>query len=169
MTFYAPFLLPSTLLDHLPADTLLVLDEPADIAAVQMERDEQARRGAPRSRAAARAAARHARAARRAGRSFRRRSTPTPQRLSLSRWATGEVERREAGAAVRLPFGPAAAYGGRLRVSGGGADADAARAVSRSSIVSTQSRRLSELLEEHDVFGNVTDALTRAEARTRRA
>ena len=39
-----------------------------------------------------------------------------PQRLSLSRWATGEHEAPDADAAVRLPFGPAAAYGGRLRV-----------------------------------------------------
>jgi transcription-repair coupling factor (superfamily II helicase) len=81
-----------------------------------------------------------------------------PQRLSLSRWATGEAESGEERAAVRLPFGPAAAYGGRLR-----ALADELTGMLRRGqqvvIVSTQSRRLTELLEEHDVFALETSAI----------
>ncbi|HEY7801376.1 MAG TPA: transcription-repair coupling factor, partial [Dehalococcoidia bacterium] len=157
--FYAPFLLQSTILDHLPADALLVLDEPADIAAVQMERDEQAREarrdleqrhelphGMPEPHVAWPA--------------LQAAFDAYPQRLALSRWATGEMDAPGEGAAVRLPFGPAAAYGGRLRNLAEEL-AQTLRGGQQVVIVSTQSRRLAELLEEHDVFGNVTEAVTR--------
>jgi len=158
---YAPFLATGTLLDHLPAGALLVVDEPADVAAVQQEHDvaaDEARRDLehrgelphgmpephmrwPELLAAIEAA---------------------PQRLSLSRWATGEVEAPEAHAAVRLPFGPAAAYGGRLR-----ALADELMQTLRRGqqvvIVSTQSKRLSQLLEEHDVFARLADTMATPE------
>ncbi|MBF6599720.1 MAG: transcription-repair coupling factor [Dehalococcoidia bacterium] len=154
---YAPFLLESTLLDHLPDDTLLVLDEPADAAAVQLERDQQARDGRrdleqrhelPHGMPEPHVAWPQLQAA----------FDARPRRLSLSRWATGDAETTEAASAIRLPFGSAAAYGGRLRAL---ADelAQVLRRGQQVVIVSAQSRRLSELLEEHDVFANVTDAL----------
>ncbi len=155
--FYAPFLLEATLLDHLPPDTLLVLDEPADIASVQVERDGQA------SEARRELELRHE-----LPRGLPEPHVPWPRlrdaidahphRLSLSRWATGEAESPEQGAAVRLPFGPAAAYGGRLRAL---ADelAQTLRRGQQVVIVSTQSRRLSELLEEHGVYANLAEAI----------
>jgi hypothetical protein len=81
-----------------------------------------------------------------------------PQRLSLSRWATGDAEAPDAGAAVRLPFGPAAAYGGKLRAL---ADelAQMLRRGQQVVIVSTQSQRLSQLLEELDVYARVAEAM----------
>ena len=135
-----------------------MLDEPADIAAVQQERDEQAaeaRRelelrgelphGMPD---AARAVAR----ARRSDRGASMRSASRAGRRATTRRATR-------GAAVRLPFGPAAAYGGRLR-----ALADELTQTLRSGqqviVVSTQSQRLSELLEEHDVFAKLPDVIS---------
>jgi transcription-repair coupling factor (superfamily II helicase) len=155
--FYTPFLAPSTLLAHLPADALAVVDEPADVAAVQKEHDEQARE---------------------ARRDLEQRGElphgmPDPHasweeldaaiesrrpRLNLSRWATGDSEAPEAGAAMRLPFGPVAAYGGRLRTL-----ADELSRILRGGqqvvVVSTQSKRLAELLEEHDVFARVAETL----------
>ena len=153
--FYTPFLAPSTLLDHLPPDALVVVDEPADVAALQQEHDEQARES--RRELELRGELPH--------------GMPEPhvqwpelhaaieslaRRLSLSRWATGEAEAPDTGAAVRLPFGPAAAYGGRLRAL---ADelTQTLRRGQQVVVVSTQSKRLAELLEEHDVFALVAD------------
>ena len=159
--FYTPFLAPSTLLEHLPADALVVVDEPADVAAIQREHDEQAREarrdleqrgelphGMPEPHATWDEidAAIEAR----------------PARLNLSRWATGDAEAPDAGAAMRLPFGPVAAYGGRLR-----ALADELSRILRGGqqvvVVSTQSKRLAELLEEHDVFARVAETLAAPE------
>ncbi|MBI5285635.1 MAG: transcription-repair coupling factor [Chloroflexi bacterium] len=158
---YTPFLATGTLLDHLPPGALLVVDEPADVAAVQQEHDaaaDEARRDLehrgelphgmpePHMRWSELLAAIEA----------------VPQRLSLSRWATGEVEAAEAHAAVRLPFGPAAAYGGRLRAL---ADelSQTLRRGQQVVIVSTQSKRLSQLLEEHDVFARLADTMAAPE------
>jgi len=152
---YTPFLAASTLLDHLPDEALVVLDEPADISAVQIERDEQAREA--RRELELRGELAHG---------MPEPHTPWPeldarlqghaQRLALSRWATGDADAADAGAAVRLPFGPVAAYGGRLRVL-----ADELTGTLRHGeqvvIVSTQSQRLAELLEEHDLFARVSD------------
>ncbi len=55
--FYLPFLTRSTLLDFLPADALLVLDEPADIASAQEEHDRAGDGGARRDDRPGRAAA----------------------------------------------------------------------------------------------------------------
>src|SRR5207248_1716476 len=155
--FYAPFLLQATLLDHLPDDALVVVDEPADVAAVQRERDDQAK-DARRDL--------EARGELPTGLPEPHMAWPELQaliearehRLQLSRWATGDAEAPDADAALRLPFGPTAAYGGRLR-----ALADELTQMLRRRqqvvIVSTQSARLNELLEEHDVFAHVTEAM----------
>ncbi len=156
--FYAPFLLHATLLDHVSDDALVVIDEPADVSAVQRERDQQAEdarrdlehrgelpRGmpAPHVEWAQLQAAVEARS----------------HRLQLSRWATGDSEAPDADAAIRLPFGPVSAYGGRLRTLA----EELTQTLRRGQqvvIVSTQSSRLNELLEEHDVFANVTEAMS---------
>ncbi|HXK33304.1 MAG TPA: transcription-repair coupling factor, partial [Dehalococcoidia bacterium] len=152
---YTSFLTEGTLLDHLPDDALVVVDEPADVAATQQERDEQAHEarrelelrgelphGMPEP---------HVR-----WDELREAIEGLPHRLQLSRWAVGEEDAPDAGAALRLPFGPAAAYGGRLRVL---ADelTQTLRRRQQVVIVSTQSRRLAQLLEEHDVFARVAD------------
>ena len=133
-----------------------MLDEPADVAAVQQERDEQAQRGAARLEQRGETAARACPSPHVPWPELR--ATPIeapPRRLSLSRWATGDAEAPDARRGVRLPFGPAAAYGGRLRVLAEEADADAPRAASRSSSSRRSRERLAELLEEHDVFARV--------------
>jgi len=155
--YYVPFLARGSLLDHLPAGGLLVVDEPADVAALQQEHDEQAIEA--RRELEMRGELPH--------------GLPSPHiawaemddainartaRLSLSRWATGEAESGEARAAVRLPFGPAAAYGGRLRALADELTQQLRRG-QQVVIVSTQSRRLTQLLEEHDVFALETSAI----------
>jgi len=153
--YYAPFLAAATLLEHLPDGALLVIDEPADLAAVQRERDDQALEA--RRELEMRGELPH--------------GMPSPHepwerldaaiqqrtRLSMSRWATGEAESAEQ-AAVRLPFGPAAAYGGRLRPLADELTASLRRG-QQIVIVSSQSRRLTQLLEEHDVFALETTAI----------
>ncbi len=154
---YTPFLAAGSLLEYVAETALVVIDEPADVAALQGEHDEQAREarrelelrgeiplGMPEPHAV--------------WDELHAAIEALPQRLSLSRWATGELEAPGAEAAVRLPFGPAAAYGGRLRVLAEEL-ATTLRAGQQVVIVSTQSKRLAQLLEEHDVFGRVVDTL----------
>lgn len=157
LAYYEPYLAHATLLDHLPKGARVLIDEPADVAAVQGEHDDQAHEarrelelrgelphGMPEPHVAwpeLRASIEH-----------------TPRRLNLSRWAVGDEEAPDSDAAVRLPFGPAAAYGGRLRVL---AD-ELTQTLKRGQqvvIVSTQSSRLVALLEEHDVFARESDRL----------
>ncbi len=149
--YYAPFLATGTLLDHVTSHqhALVVIDEPADIASVQQERDEQS--AASRSELEVRGEL--------------PRGMPDPHvlwpelsaridtmpRLNLSRWAIGDADAPDAGAAIRLPFAPVAAYGGRLRVLGEELT-KTLRDGQQIVVVSTQSKRLVQLLEEHDVF-----------------
>jgi len=172
---YTPFLTTSTLLDHVfeaprglkaraaetIAATLVIIDEPADVAAVQQEHDEQAHEarrelelrgelphGMPEPHAA--------------WTELREAIEALPRRLSLSRWAVGDEEALpspDAQAAVRLPFGPVAAYGGRLRVLAEELT-QTLRGGQQVVIVSTQSKRLADLLEEHDVFARLADTMT---------
>jgi transcription-repair coupling factor (superfamily II helicase) len=157
LDLYTPYLAPVTLLDHLPPDSLLVIDEPADVAAMQQERDDQANE------------ARHDLEAR----GELPRGMPAPHvpwqelrdaiesraaRVSLSRWATGDIERQDGATdVVRLPFGPAAAYGGRLRALSDELT-QSLRGGQQVIIVSTQARRLVELLEEHGVYARLSEA-----------
>jgi transcription-repair coupling factor (superfamily II helicase) len=154
---YTPFLAQGCLLDYLPAKALLVVDEPADIGAVQEERDEaadQARRELelrgelPRGMPAPHILLPE----------LRERLDGHARRLTLSRWATGEAEAGGDGEAVRLPFGPASTYGGRLRAL---ADelTQSLRRGQQVVVVSTQASRLNHLLEEHDVYARVADTL----------
>ncbi|MEX2245763.1 MAG: transcription-repair coupling factor [Dehalococcoidia bacterium] len=162
--FYAPFLATATLLDHVPDGALVVVDEPADVGAVQQERDEQAHDA--RRELELRAELPHG---------MPDPHVPWPElrdaiegrahRLSLSRWATGDdtapgsAAAPESAAVVRLPFGPTAAYGGRLRPLA----EELAQTLRRGQqvvVVSTQSSRLSELLEENEVYARLADVMT---------
>ena len=153
--FYVPFLAAGSLLDHLPAEGILIVDEPADLAAALEEHD--ARSQEVRADLE--------------DRGELPRGLPLPhqpwpllqgaleargRRLNLSRWATGEEE-----GVLRLPFGPALAYGGRLRALA----IDVAKARARGSItviVSQQAQRLGELLAEHDISVPVAPELVSA-------
>ncbi|MDP9238261.1 MAG: transcription-repair coupling factor [Chloroflexota bacterium] len=160
---YTPFLTDATLLDHLPAEALIVVDEPADLTAVQRERDDQAREA--RLELELRGEIAHGMPEPHVLEPELQRAIDAhPRRLSLSRWATGDAEAAPADASdaatvVRLPFGPVAAYGGRLRVL-----AEELTPMLRRGqqviIVSTQSKRLAELLEEHDIFARIAETMT---------
>jgi transcription-repair coupling factor (superfamily II helicase) len=179
--FYAPFLTAGSLLDHMaepPAEAgtgakrtraqqaaplppqraaLVVIDEPADVAAVQQERDEQAHEA--RRELELRGELPHGMPEPHIGwPELHAAIEAQPHRLSLSRWATGEHEAAGTDAAIRLPFGPTAAYGGRLRVLAEELT-QTLRGGQQVVVVSTQSKRLAELLAEHDVFGRVADAI----------
>ncbi len=145
--FYVPLLVPSTLLDHVPANALVIVDEESDVAGVVEEAGEQSEtvrvemeergeipRGLPppledwpRLRVALE--------------SFGGRM------LRLSRWATEEGAGGDD--VLQLPFSGAMAYGGQLRklVSEAVADAHAHR---HAVIVSQQAQRLAELFAEAD-------------------
>ena len=144
--FYVPFLARHTLLDYLPKNALVVLDEMADIAAAQEEHDQQAIE--IRDEMATRCELPQ-------GLPFPHRAWPDLRELltshrgliELSRWAAGE----ERGAALRLPFQAATAYGGRLRdVTGYVTEASKRRETVV--LVSQQAARLADVLNESDLF-----------------
>jgi len=155
MELYAPFLAEGTLFDHLPRGTLLIVDEPTDIAALQHEHDERAQE--QRRELELRGELPHGMPAPHAPwERLQETLEARAPRVYLSRWATGEAN-GDGGSAVRLPFAPASSYGGRLR-----ALADELTSQLRGGqqivVVSTQARRLVELLEEHDVFAKLAVA-----------
>ncbi len=154
---YTPFLAAGTLLEYITDGALVVIDEPADVAAVQHERDEQAHEA--RRELELRGELPHGMPEPHLGwPQLHAAIEALPRRLALSRWATGEHEAPDADAAIRLPFGPVAAYGGRLRVLA----EELTQTLRRGQqvvVVSTQSKRLAQLLEEHDVFGLVADTI----------
>ncbi len=141
--FWVPFLAPETLIDHLPEDGLLVLDEEADLQAAIDEAVEQAEssraeleqrgeipKGLPAPFEDWTALSSRFNGAKRV--------------LQLSRWASGE-----AAEVIRLPFSAAAGYGGQLRklvddVMAGLPSGE------RTVIVSQQAERIAELFAEQD-------------------
>jgi transcription-repair coupling factor (superfamily II helicase) len=150
--FYVPFLTRNSLLDFLPPDSLLVLDELGDIAAAEEEHDQQVVEICDEM----------------AARCELPRNLPFPQKawpdlrqimtahrplVELSRWAAGEGDEKT----IRLPFGAASAYGGRLL--------DLARDLAGTSgrqttvVVSQQAVRIAEVLSEHDLFTTPLHAL----------
>ncbi len=167
--FYVPFLASGCLIDHLPADAMLVVDEPADLAQALEEHDAQseevrqeltAQGQLPPGFPIPHASWDELRAA----------LDRLPRRLHLSRWAVDEPRpeaqpegrtEETAGApadesgATRLPFVPAGAYGGRLR----NLAADAAESAAHGRalvIVSQQAERLAEVLTEQGVATALT-------------
>ncbi len=149
---FLSFMAAGRLLDHVRPESLIVVDEPAEVEATEREFEERAeearadleRRGElPRNLPTpyepwdrlARALDEH------------------PRRLALARWATGEED-----GAVRLPFGPADVFGGRLRALANTL-AEAAREGRRAIVVSTQAPRLWAVLREFEVPAVRAEAL----------
>ncbi len=144
--FYVPFLACCSLLDHLPPNAVLVLDELSDMAMAEEELDRQVTEIESEM----------------THRCELPRGLPFPQKpwpelrealisraraVELSRWASGE----ECEGDFRLPFAAADAYGGRLLelvkdLSG------ASQRRQTTVIVSQQAARIAEVLSEHDLF-----------------
>ncbi|MCX6023245.1 MAG: DEAD/DEAH box helicase, partial [Chloroflexi bacterium] len=172
MDFYAPLFPAGHLLDYLPGGALLVWDEPEECATALEEylnQLEEMRRG-------------------RVSRGELPPDFPLPSftfaemsagrsaapGFNLARWAVEDapgadegdeaeaaerVPRTAPGEIIRLPFGPATAYGGRLRQ----ALRDLRTSVHegrRALLVSHQAARLSELLEEEDLPATPVEAVT---------
>lgn len=147
------FLCAGTLLDHLGPDAILVVEEPSEVEAAMRDFEEHAEeeraglerrgelpRGMPQPyvpwEGLAISLARH------------------PLRLTVTRWAAGEED-----GAVRLPFGPAEVFGGRLRALANTLAA-AVTEGRRVLLVSTQAPRLWTVLREFDVPAVRAEALT---------
>ncbi|MGA2285130.1 MAG: transcription-repair coupling factor [Dehalococcoidia bacterium] len=144
--FYVPFLACCSLLDHLPPNALLVLDELSDMATAEEELDRQV--GEIESEMTHRCELPR-------GLPFPQKPWPElheeltsrPGAVELSRWASGE----ECEGGLRLPFTAASAYGGRLLelvkdLSG------ASQRRQTTVIVSQQAARIAEVLSENDLF-----------------
>ncbi len=153
--FYVPFLAGATLLDHLPPQATVLIDEESEVAEALDEMDQEAatvrremeeRGDIPRGLPSPRQPWREMRTA----------LNGRQDVLRLSRWASGEED-----GSVRLPFSPAAAYGGQLRrlVSD---SVSALRQGSAIAVVSQQAQRLAELFQEEGVSAGVTKEPPRA-------
>jgi transcription-repair coupling factor (superfamily II helicase) len=149
--FYVPFLARGTLLDFLPSNAVLVCDEPSEAAVALDELEAQALEvraemegkgelpgGLPLPHLT--------------WREMASRLAETPQRIDLSRWASGED------GSARLPFEPAPAYGGRLRNVVSEA-VEGRRSGRRCVIVSQQAARLADLFAEQDVAAGPSAAV----------
>ena len=147
--FYVPFLAESTLLDHFPANVLVVLDEEADVRDAIQEAIEQA--NSSRSELEGRGEIP-------AGlpspiepwSAIRERLDRASRSVSFSRWATEE----DAGA-VRLPFVAPIAYAGQIRKL----VADVASGTGSSVVVSQQADRLAEIFSEEGLPTAVAGSL----------
>jgi transcription-repair coupling factor (superfamily II helicase) len=156
--FYTPFLAHGSLFEHLPANALVVVDEPADLSASLEEHDEhidslrhdlESRGELPGGLPTARLSSGELRAL----------IEPQPRRLQLSRWTLDAHEDNDgdssAAEPIRLPFAPADGFGGRLRALT--SDVEQARRKGRSIvIVSQQAQRLAEVLNEEGFATYVT-------------
>jgi transcription-repair coupling factor (superfamily II helicase) len=154
--FYLPLVATGSLLDHLRAGALLILDEAADIRVAIEEHDAQVdevRRdlesrddlppGLPLPHAPAVELQKH---------------LDRSPRLDLSRWADAPASAATDQAAIsRLPFTVTGAYGGRLRALA--ADLSEAKARGRACVLVTpQDRRVAEILAEEGVEAQMTAA-----------
>ncbi|MGB2696124.1 MAG: transcription-repair coupling factor, partial [Dehalococcoidia bacterium] len=155
-SFYVPFLAAGVLLEHLPRTGLLILDEPADLAQALHEHDAQAEEVRAdletRGELPAGLPLPHASAD-----ELRALLAERPRALHLSRWALDERDDGAAanGSALRLPFAPADAYGGRLRNLALEAAESSARGRALV-IVSQQAERVNEVLAEEGVMAALT-------------
>ncbi len=149
--YYVPFLSPSTILDHLPADTLLIVDEEGDVAQAVDEAADLAE--ASRTELEARGELpRGLPLPLHDWSGLREAMEQMPRVLRLSRWASEDI----AEGTVRLPFSAAPAYGGQLRKLVGGL-VEESRAGKHVAIVSQQAQRLAELFAEEDAPVTVSE------------
>ncbi len=151
--YYVPLLASATLLEHLPANGLLVLDEEPDLETAVVEALEQAE--AVRAELEERGEIPQGLPAPlEAWPRLRELTDGAPRLLRLSRWATEEQS-----GAIRLPFSTAGAYGGQLRKLVSDV-VTASHAGRRTVIVSQQAHRLAELFEEQDTPAPVRASIT---------
>ena len=157
-SLYGPLLERPTLLDHLPHDGLLIVDEREAVEAASADLDELARERAAeladRRQLPAGAPLPHAPLADLSSAIEGRAS-----RALLARWATGRGSDER-----RFPFRPAAGYAGRLDHHA----ADAARQLQRGDqvvVVTQQAQRYRELLQEAGIDAVVEVGLDAAPAR----
>jgi len=148
--FYVQFLAPCTLLDHLPAGALLVIDEQADVEAALEEAEEQGE--ATRNELQAAGEIPYGLPpALEPWKELRRQIESRGHVLTLARWAMSEE-----GDTLRLPFTAATAYAGQLRKLATEA-AQVVNAGERIVIVSQQAERLGELLAEQGVMATASE------------
>src|SRR5438132_5830564 len=145
--FYVPLLAQATLLDHLPDDALLVVDERSDIATVLDEAHEEAE-AARRELEEQGEVPRGLPSALERWPAVEERLASRPGVLTLSRWATEEAA-QEAADVVRLPFAAQRVYGGQLRKLVL-ESIEETRAGHHLILISQQAQRLSELFAEED-------------------
>jgi transcription-repair coupling factor (superfamily II helicase) len=148
--FYVPFLARATLLDYATEETLVIIDERADIASVVEEAHQEAE--AARAELEGRGELpRGLPPALERWASLDEKIVGVPTVLSLSRWATEESGGADV---IRLPFSGATAYGGQLRKLV--LDSiEETRAGRRLIVVSQQAQRLAELFAEEDTPASV--------------
>ena len=153
--FYVQFLAPCSLLDHLPAGALLVVDEEADVQTAIEEAEAQGEATRKELEAAGEIPY-GLPPTLEAWPEVRRQIRATGRVLTLARWAMpadGETSAEE-GDAIRLPFVGSGAYAGQLRKLATEV-AQGVRSGRRFVIVSQQAERLAELLEEEDAHATV--------------
>ncbi|HZQ38211.1 MAG TPA: transcription-repair coupling factor [Dehalococcoidia bacterium] len=159
--FYLPFLTPASLLEHFPADALVIVDELAetahaidelDLQAAEARADLEGRGQIPLGLPAPHAPRAQVIAA----------LTARPRLLDLHRWATPELPADgSAGSAIAIvapPFSPPGGYGGRLRVAMHDVLAIAGRG-DRAVVTTQQSARLGELFASEGQNGVAADEL----------
>ena len=143
LEFYTPLFSSGSIIDYLPQNALLILDQPAEIEQALRELDAQA--GELRREQVVRGEL--------PGNfpspyftyeEFQARFQGIKRRLSLSLWQSDEISR------LLLSFSPAPSYGGKLTEFL--KDTRQMLEQRRMVIVSHQARRLSELLEEEDII-----------------
>ena len=149
---YGPLAAAATLLDHLGAGALAIVDEPDAVYAAAAEHDALAeeRRG---QLAAAGDIGADAPLPHLGERALARELDRRAPRADLARWATG----RERGA-LRVPFAPHDAWAGRMREAARDL-ARAARRGDRVAVVTQQAQRFAELLAEAGAASPVLDRL----------
>ncbi|MCH8050836.1 MAG: transcription-repair coupling factor [Chloroflexi bacterium] len=153
--FYVQFLAPCSLLDHLPAGALLVVDEEADVQTAIEEAEAQGEATRKELEAAGEIPY-GLPPTLEAWPEVRRQIQATGRVLTLARWAMptdGETSAEE-GDAILLPFVGSGAYAGQLRKLATEV-AQGVRSGRRFVIVSQQAERLAELLEEEDAHATV--------------
>ena len=149
---YGPLAAAATLLDHLGAGALVIVDEPEAVYAAAAEHDALAAERREQLAAAGDLGA-DAPLPHLGERALARELDRRAPRADLARWATG----RERGS-VRVPFAPHDAWAGRMRE----AARDLARAAGRGdrvAVVTQQAQRFAELLEEAGAASPVLDRL----------
>ncbi|HEY5640465.1 MAG TPA: transcription-repair coupling factor [Dehalococcoidia bacterium] len=157
--FYVQFLAPSSLLDHLPKSSLLIVDEEADVQTAIEEAEGQGEATRKELEAAGEIPY-GLPPALETWPEARRQIEATERVLTLARWAMPDDGQPSSGDgdAIRLPFLGPAAYAGQLRKLATEV-AQGVQSGRRFVIVSQQAERLAELLEEQDAHATVSGDL----------